>query len=97
MKLFHRLQAWRLRRKLVRQRAQNIADLRAGRAIARDLAARLAREKRLSRFSEPASAKPTRPAMTSKPSGQGSDSGQGKIGRIPAILAQMPKMERRAA
>lgn len=97
MKILHKFKAWSLRRQLVRQRAQNIADIRAGRTLARVLKIRLAREIRLAGALECARSEARLPdvclfrekGITTAPAPS--------KGQISAIVRKMPKLERRAA
>lgn len=53
MRTFHRLKAWALRRALVRQRAENIRGIRAGRRDAKRIKVELVRQTRLAGRGKP--------------------------------------------
>jgi len=97
MKILHKIRAALLRRQLVRQRAENIANLRAGRREAKVIAIRMAREIRLSGASHTAKLDATRLALPVL-SAKGNIPGQRKLsGQISAILAKCPTLARRTA
>ncbi len=97
VKIIHKLKAWSLRRQLVRQRAQNIADLRAGRTAARILRIRISREIRLAGVSNHASYEARLPDVCVFRE-KGIAPADGHLdGRISAIVRKMPKFVRRAA
>jgi hypothetical protein len=94
MKLWHRFQAWRLRRRLVVQRTQNIIELRRGRMAARDLRRQLARAARLG-VANPRRISRQEPASRPVTDSVGADSGS----QFPGISSVLGKIqfERRAA
>jgi len=97
MKFIHRIAAWSTRRRLIRQRAENIRNLRAGREAAWHLKIRLAREIRLSLNAGEANRERTRQNYaTSRPSSIRTAEPKSKCA-ISAIMSEMPKLERRAA
>ena len=95
MKLLHKLKAWHLRRALVRQRAENIASLKSGRAIAKRIKIEMAREIRLSvNQASPAFSRFAAP-LPRKSSGRGNGGERQTNCQISAILRKI-QFERRA-
>lgn len=97
MKILHRIIAWNLRRKLVRQRVQNIRDIRANRRVTWEIQTKLARELRLAGASNVPRRESTRPASAFFLPDRVRTPGSQKNGRISAILRYVPKPEMRAA
>jgi hypothetical protein len=96
MKIIHKIKAILLRRRLIRQRAENIASLRAGRRAAKAIRIELAREIRLSGSQKPAATLPgCPPARVSVKNGSPTAERQ-LNGRISSILSNL-RFERRAA
>jgi hypothetical protein len=96
MKIIHRIKAAMLRRRLIRQRAENIRDLLAGRRAAKAIKIELAREIRLSGFQERSAIIEKNTALPSKSSGIGRTAGGALNGQISAILRKI-HIERGAA
>lgn len=96
MKIIHRIKALFLRRRLVRQRAENIKDLRAGRRAAKSIKVELARETRLSGIQEHPAKIQKNTAMPFHEFGKGNMAPKRSEGRISSILANMPRLERLA-
>lgn len=90
MKLLHKLKAYSLRRALIRQRAQNISDLRSGRRSAALIRREMIRHSRL--------ANPAKPAPAPEDTAPRYPTGGGKTtGRMQAVLQSLPQLHRRAA
>ncbi len=96
IRYLHRRKAEKLRRQLIEQRAQNIADLRAGRRSAKRIAIQLARETRLGWPAESLSAEAQRPASARIGGNPSRVTGGANGSRISGILSNI-SFERRAA
>ena len=88
-KLIHKLKATSLRHKLIRQRAQNIADIRRGRYEARAIRRELIRHSRLANPGQPAFSTSNRPADTFQRDFIGN--------RLREVVQSVPRPTKRAA
>lgn len=89
MKLIHKLKAASLRRKLIRQRAQNIADIRRGRSEARSIRREMVRHSRLANTAQPAGASSANAVEAFQRESIGS--------RLRSAVQSVPQPTRRAA
>lgn len=96
MKIIHKIKAILLRRRLIRQRAENIRNLRTGRRAAKAIKIELAREIRLSGLLKCPAVKQFDACALSERLGRGRTAKNATESRFSSILSNL-RFERRAA